>query len=155
MKYTREYVGHGCNCKTFYVAENGWKIRRDAGIDMFTGREMSHETRWAVINDKGEVFGSRFLKLAEAKEFLESVSNAPEVTRASHKTYNVRYKMEPWETERSIDVIASNKFEAYDKAAYEVISYKEGRNPYSAWVASVTYNNGRYHRFDTFEGLPY
>lgn len=71
------------------------------------------------------------------------------------KTYHVRYRMFPYAEERGIDVIASNKAEAYDKAAYEQISYKEGCNPYSAWVESATYNNGKRIQFNTCEGLPY
>lgn len=57
--------------------------------------------------------------------------------------------------EKFVDVIASSKADAYDKAVYEAIPKKEGELPYSAWVHSVTYQNGNYHRFNTCEGLPY
>ena len=52
-------------------------------------------------------------------------------------------------------VCAKNKAEAYDKAVYEEIPKIEGELPYSAWVASVTYQNGNYRAFNTFEGNPY
>ena len=55
---------------------------------------------------------------------------------------------------RTIDVIAGNKWDAYMKAVYEAIPEREGELPYSAWVDSVTYQNGNYHRFNTFEGKP-
>lgn len=61
--------------------------------------------------------------------------------------YNPGYKM--------VDVIAKSKAEAYDKAVYELIPAIEGELPYSAWVASVTYQNGNYREFNTFEGNPY
>lgn len=56
---------------------------------------------------------------------------------------------------KAVDVIAKSKYEAYDKAVFEVIPKIEGELPYSAWVASVTYQNGNYRTFNTFEGNPY
>lgn len=56
---------------------------------------------------------------------------------------------------KGIDLLAKNKYDAYDKAFYELIPEREGEMPYSAWVYSVTYNNGNYRRFNTCEGLPY
>lgn len=56
---------------------------------------------------------------------------------------------------KAVDVIAKSKYEAYDKAVYEVIPKIEGELPYSAWVSSVTYQNGNYRTFNTFEGNPY
>lgn len=56
---------------------------------------------------------------------------------------------------KAVDVIAKSKYEAWDKAVYEVIPKIEGELPYSAWVASVTYQNGNYRTFNTFEGNPY
>jgi hypothetical protein len=50
---------------------------------------------------------------------------------------------------------AENKVDAYEKAVYTLIPEKEGGIPYSAWVHSVTYNNGNYREFNTFEGNPY
>lgn len=56
---------------------------------------------------------------------------------------------------KAVDVIAKSKYEAYDKAVFELIPKIEGELPYSAWVASVTYQNGNYRTFNTFEGNPY
>ena len=56
------------------------------------------------------------------------------------------------DTERHVSFLAQNKFDAYDKAAYETIPAVEGSSPYAVWVHSVTYNNGREQRFNTFEG---
>lgn len=70
------------------------------------------------------------------------------------KAYYVKYKMYEADRVHGIDFLASNKEEAYDKAVYEVIPQNEGGTPYSAWVSSVTYNNGRYREFNTFEGKP-
>lgn len=71
-------------------------------------------------------------------------------------TYHVEYLLNgSYEEARSVDVIASSKTEAYDKAVYEIIPEKEGRHPYGAWVASVTYANGNHKEFRTFCGNPY
>lgn len=56
---------------------------------------------------------------------------------------------------KDITIEASSKVEAYDRAVYEAIPSIEGEMPYSAWVASVQYKNGRSHNFNTFEGKPY
>lgn len=56
---------------------------------------------------------------------------------------------------QGVGVVARNKAEAYDKAVYEIIPAKCGEMPYSAWVHSVIYSNGKYKRFNTCEGLPY
>ena len=69
--------------------------------------------------------------------------------------YTVEYRLNEFSEVRSIDVLASSKAEAYDKAVYEEIMEVEPYSPYSAWVSSVTYNNGNYRRFNTFEGNPY
>lgn len=72
------------------------------------------------------------------------------------QTYHIAYKMDgSWSSQKSVDVIASNKAEAYDTAFYEAIPAKEGAMPYSAWVVSVTYQNGNSKSFNTFEGNPY
>lgn len=71
------------------------------------------------------------------------------------KAYYVSYKMTESGEVRGIEIHASSKAEAWDLATYEVIPAKEGSVPYSAWVSSVTYNNGNYHQFNTCEGLPY
>lgn len=69
--------------------------------------------------------------------------------------YYVKYKTHSAGEVKGIAVPAGNKADAYDKAVYEEIPKVEGETPYSAWVYSVTYNNGRYHTFNTFEGKPY
>ena len=74
--------------------------------------------------------------------------------RNSMKAYRVKYRLVGSEV-KGIDVLARSKAEAYDKAVYEVIPEAEGEMPYSAWVYSVTYNNGNYRTFNTSEGNPY
>lgn len=70
--------------------------------------------------------------------------------------YTVHYRMSFADTVRFVCVLASSKQEAYDKAVYEAIPKEyAGFYPYSAWVSSVTYNNGNERKFNTFEGLPY
>lgn len=68
------------------------------------------------------------------------------------KTYYIKYIPYLCGEEKGIDVLANNKYEAYDKAIYELLPQKEGCHPYSAWVSSVTYSNGNYHRFNTHSG---
>ena len=69
--------------------------------------------------------------------------------------YTVKYRMYGAADEKSISVIASSKADAYDVAAWDLIPEKEGNYPYSAWVSSVTYNNGNCHYFNTSEGNAY
>lgn len=69
------------------------------------------------------------------------------------KVYTVLYN--GFGDTKSIDVLAKNKAEAWEKAVYEEIPQKEGECPYSAWVSSVTYQNGNYRSFNNFEGNPY
>ena len=69
-------------------------------------------------------------------------------------TYHVVYRL-IGEYFKGVDVVASSKAVAYDKAVYETILKNEGELPYSAWVASVTYNNGNHKQFNTHEGKPY
>lgn len=71
------------------------------------------------------------------------------------KAYYVNYKLYSADKVRGIGFLAKNKIDAYQKAVYELIPAKEGEMPYSAWVESVTYNNGKCTRFNTFEGKPY
>ena len=74
---------------------------------------------------------------------------------ATNKVYMVHYRMYKCDEEKGVVVLAKNKADAYDKAVYEAIVKENGRPPYSAWVYSVTYQNGNYKRFNTFEGNPY
>lgn len=69
------------------------------------------------------------------------------------KAYTVEYlENGSYETAKSISILARNKEEAYEKAYYEEIPKVIGFCPYSAWVSSVTYQNGKYKRFDTYDG---
>lgn len=65
--------------------------------------------------------------------------------------YRVAYKEYMSADVKYVDVPAKNKADAYDKAVYEMIE----KSPYSAWVESVTYQNGNYRRFNNFEGSAY
>ena len=71
------------------------------------------------------------------------------------KTYYVQYRMYQHGDLKGICVAATNKHDAYMKAVYQKIRTAEGGLPYSAFVSSVTYSNGNYHEFNTFEGNPY
>lgn len=71
------------------------------------------------------------------------------------KTYCIFYTTSQFGAAYMIDVIARNKIEAYCKAVYEAIPQKTSALPFSAWVHSVTHNNGSHHVFNTFEGKPY
>lgn len=72
------------------------------------------------------------------------------------KAYYVNYNMRSCAETQGMQIIANNKYDAYDKAVYEEIPKKHGGAfPYSAWVSSVTYNNGNYKTFNTFEGKPF
>lgn len=70
------------------------------------------------------------------------------------KHYTVNYVMSSTGEEKYVAVPAKNKWDAYDKATYEVIPEIEGVLPYGAWVAGVTYNNGNYKTFNTSLGNP-
>ena len=70
-------------------------------------------------------------------------------------TYTVEYLMDSAASNiKYMPVVARNKFDAYDKAVYELIPAMVGYTPYAAWVASVTYNNGNYKAFNTSAGNP-
>ena len=69
--------------------------------------------------------------------------------------YRVKYTMHQFGEIKGEDVIAKSKAEAYDKAVYKAIPEREKAMPYSAWVSSVTYQNGNYMEFNTHEGKPY
>lgn len=72
------------------------------------------------------------------------------------KVYHIKYKMHFSDEVHGIDVLAQNKEDAWDQATYGDIPYRHnGEIPYSAWVYSVTYNNGNHRLFNTCEGLPY
>ena len=69
--------------------------------------------------------------------------------------YYVKYRLYNVDKVRGISVLAKNKIDAYDKAAYEAIPKQHGTIPYSAWVVSCTYENGNCRTYNTFEGKPY
>lgn len=71
------------------------------------------------------------------------------------KHYTVEYKMRSAGEVRVMSVHAKNKEEAYDRATYDLIPLVENEHPFSTWVASRIYENGREQRFNTFEGKPY
>ena len=70
-------------------------------------------------------------------------------------TYTIEYQLSNFNSVKKICVAAKSKHEAYTKAVFTEIPAKEGEHPYSAWVASVTYQNGNYREFNTFSGNPY
>lgn len=70
--------------------------------------------------------------------------------------YTIMYRLYECGQVKQISVPANNKAAAYDKAVYEIIPDKEGQIPYSAWVYSKTYQNGKIKLFHyTMEGYPY
>ena len=71
------------------------------------------------------------------------------------KPYTVEYKMHQAGEVKKIVVLANDKADAWRRANFEEIAKKESSHPYSSWVAAVTYNNGNYKTFNTFEGKPY
>ena len=70
-------------------------------------------------------------------------------------TFYVKYRAYSTGLVKGICVAAKSKAEAYSKAFYERIPKIEGELPYSAWVESVTYQNGNYRVFNTSEGNAY
>lgn len=74
----------------------------------------------------------------------------------AQNTYMVKYLLGGYhDSERTIGVTASNKFDAYYAAVYNVIPEIEGEPPFAAWVESVTYKNGKTRTFNTMAGMPY
>ena len=71
------------------------------------------------------------------------------------RAYYVKYIMWELDEEKGVEVHAKDKYDAYDKAVFELIPDKEGQCPYAAWVESVTYNNGNYKVFNTSCGNPF
>lgn len=75
---------------------------------------------------------------------------------AGTHTYYIEYMLDGIYSEvKGIMVASTSKADAYDQAVYEAIPAKEGKHPWSAWVHSVTYQNGNYRTFNTFSGNPY
>ena len=67
------------------------------------------------------------------------------------KLYTVAYRRFESDSVHYVYVKANNKYGAYDKAVYEMIS----EMPYSAWVMGVQYKSGKFDVFNTHEGMPY
>lgn len=67
------------------------------------------------------------------------------------KKYTVAYRMSGCWPEEKV-VMATSKAEAWAAVAMEPI---DGEYPYSAWVVSVEYSNGRVQYFATSEGNAY
>ena len=74
---------------------------------------------------------------------------------ARRNAYTVEFKLHMGGEIHHICLLAKNKVDAWDRAVYEEIPRLTGEHPYSAWVYSVTYQNGNSHRFNTHEGMPY
>ena len=70
------------------------------------------------------------------------------------KTYTIYYRPYNGSQIKFADVVARNKEQAYYRGL-DKVEEVEGETPYSVWVYAVTYNNGNYKRFNTFEGMPY
>jgi hypothetical protein len=71
------------------------------------------------------------------------------------RNYIIEYRMNWGGKVKEIEILANNKVDAIAIALFEAIPSTEHNHPYSAWVASVTYNNGKHKEFNTFEGKPY
>lgn len=69
--------------------------------------------------------------------------------------YTIEYKLYASAEVKRTYTSAKSKEEAYAQATFYDIPYIEKEHPYSVWVYSVTYKNGNYKRFNTFEGKPY
>ena len=75
--------------------------------------------------------------------------------RTIRRTYSVHYKMHSADDVKNVCIIASDKWDAYDRARWEVIPEKEGCEPYSAWVDNYTTQAGREVKIkNAFEGNP-
>ena len=69
--------------------------------------------------------------------------------------YIIEYRMYKSGDVKEIEVDASNRIHAWNKATFTVIPYKENEPAYSTWVAGVRYQNGRTRWLNNFEGKPY
>ena len=69
------------------------------------------------------------------------------------RQYTIEYKEYSCAKVERVYVLANDKFDAYEKAL-DAINKKIGKDAYSFWVSSVTYNNGKQHIFNNFEGKP-
>lgn len=74
---------------------------------------------------------------------------------ALRRCYTVAYKLHKADEPKGHVTMAASKEEAYKQATFYDIPFITGEHPYSTWVEGVTYQNGNYRRFNTFEGKPY
>lgn len=74
---------------------------------------------------------------------------------SNFKLYTIEYRMYESDIIHTIEVLSNNKESAYIEATYSAIPEKEKELAYSVWVTGVTYKNGNYKAFNTFEGNPY
>ena len=66
MKFTKIKTG-------IYKSENGYTIKKNASMNIFTGKPMSSEnTRWYIYNSNNEKIDWAFT-LKEAKEIVEEM----------------------------------------------------------------------------------
>lgn len=68
------------------------------------------------------------------------------------RAYCVKYILNLYDdVEKQVSFLAKNKADAYTKAVFEIIPQIEKTSPYSAYVYSVTYQNGNYKIFNTMK----
>ena len=71
----------------------------------------------------------------------------------NNRFYFIEYKLYSSDKIHNLNVYASSCEDAYEKAIDYL--YVAKLFPYSIWVSSVTYNNGKHKQFNNFEGKPY
>ena len=71
------------------------------------------------------------------------------------KRYIISYRLYEFDKERSIEVVASNKSDAYCKAVFDIIPSIENEQVYSAWIDAYITKSGEHHQLNTCEGFPY
>lgn len=75
--------------------------------------------------------------------------------KKSNNAYTVKFLLDGWyHDEGTLCVLAHSKEDAYNKAI-KVIFNTFGKEPFGAYVYSVTYQNGNYRLFDNDYGNAY
>ena len=64
------------------------------------------------------------------------------------RAYTIHYYLSSGGEGKEITFLAKNRFDAYDKAVYEIIPEMEKQPPYYAYVYSVKYQNGKQKIFN-------
>lgn len=67
--------------------------------------------------------------------------------------YIVEYRMNQCSDVEKVHVIAKDKWEAWDKARFEIIPEKNGCEPYNAWVHAIQYKNGNFRVINKSESM--